>query len=106
MTEAIIAAVAALLGGTGLKVLEWVLGRSKQKIDFASQLRDELRVDLATLREELQRVEQRLDHHKKMYYSMLHLLNVAKSYLVTAGLSEEAETLDELMQERIYDEDV
>lgn len=98
MVEAIIALTAALFGGAGLKIIEALVNRKKDRADFAAQLRDELRVDLASIREELQRVEERLERSRQMYYAVLHAYNLAKSAMIARGLANEIEEIDQTLK--------
>lgn len=100
MVEALIALGAAVFGGAGLKIIESLLNRSKDKADFASQLRDELRVDIAGLREELLRVEEKLERSREMYYAVLHAFNMAKSHLIECGMNDEVNKLEDSLQRR------
>lgn len=100
MTEAIIAAMAAIFGGAGLKVVESILTKSKDKADVATQLRDELRVETGTLRKELKEVERRLDSSREAYYAVLHAYNMAKSKLIAAGLVKEADEVSSYLNKR------
>lgn len=60
----------ALFGGVGLKMLEHWLGRSKMKIDEATKIRDELRVEITALREEIKKVELESDIWRDRYYTL------------------------------------
>ncbi|TKT03452.1 hypothetical protein [Streptomyces lasalocidi] len=46
-----------LLGGTGIKILEYLLGRGKVKADIASELRNELRQDIKDLQARVDELE-------------------------------------------------
>lgn len=98
MIEAVIALTAALFGGAGLKIIEALVNRKKDRADFAAQLRDELRVDLASIREELQRVEERLERSRSMYYAVLHAYNLAKSAMIAKGLADEIDEIDRTLK--------
>jgi len=65
-----IALIATVCGGVGLKVVENWLGRSKVKIDDAAQIRDELRLQIAALREENAACEADRDKWRKEYYDL------------------------------------
>jgi chromosome segregation ATPase len=65
-----IALIGTLCGGLGLKVLEHWLGKSKVKIDEASKLRDELRIQLNEQREEIKDYETRLNALQREYYDL------------------------------------
>lgn len=49
--------IGTIFGGAGLKFLEWFLGRGKNKIDIAAQLRDELRKDIKDLQNRVDELE-------------------------------------------------
>lgn len=65
-----IALIGTLCGGLGLKLLEHWLGKSKVKIDEASKLRDELRVEITAQREEIKALEAEVDRWRKDYYDL------------------------------------
>jgi uncharacterized coiled-coil DUF342 family protein len=62
--------IGALFGGIGLKMLEYWLGRSKVKLDEASKIRDELRIEITSLREENRDLETQLNEWKGKYYDL------------------------------------
>lgn len=65
-----IALIGTLCGGLGLKVLEHWLGKSKVKIDEATKLRDELRIELTAQKEEIRQLESEVDKWRKDYYDL------------------------------------
>lgn len=65
-----IALIGTLCGGIGLKVLEHWLGKSKVKIDEATKLRDELRIELTAQREEIKVLEAAVDRWRQDYYDL------------------------------------
>jgi predicted nucleic acid-binding Zn-ribbon protein len=65
-----IALIGTLCGGAGLKLLEHWLSRSKVKIDEATKLRDELRVEITALREETKELEKETDQWRQKYYNL------------------------------------
>lgn len=67
----IIALIGTLMGGVGLKLAEHWLGRNRVKIDDATQLRDELRLELTALREENRQLEATVDKWRQEYYELL-----------------------------------
>lgn len=75
MIEPLLALVAAVFGGVGLKIIESVLNRSKVKNDMETQMRAELREDVFGLKEELDKIEAALDVWKKKYYALLLSFN-------------------------------
>lgn len=77
-TEAWIALVGTLAGGSGLKIVEYILGRSKYRDTLASSLRTELRVDNSALRvenqhlqDEVDRIEKSVDVWRNKYYALV-----------------------------------
>lgn len=52
-----LALITTLLGGVGVKLTEWLMGRNKAKVDIASQLRDELRKDIKDLQARVDELE-------------------------------------------------
>ena len=75
MADPILALVAALFGGVGLKIVESLVNRSKAKNDLQAQMRIELRRDVMSLKDELEDIENSLDQWKKKYYSLLLSFN-------------------------------
>lgn len=65
-----IALIGTLCGGIGLKVLEHWLGKNRVKIDEATKLRDELRIEIASLREEVKGLEIERDRWRTDYYDL------------------------------------
>jgi len=77
-----IALIGTLSGGVGLKTVEWFLNRSKAKSDLDAAYRDELRKDLAAMRQELDdakaetdRVQKELDAMREKYFDVKRELN-------------------------------
>lgn len=93
MVEPAIALIAAIFGGVGLKVVEFVLGRSKSKTDIASEMRAELRSDVLTLKEELDQIEASLELWKKKYYRVLYGFNELSIVAIAAGLGDEVDRI-------------
>lgn len=65
-----IALIGTLCGGLGLKLLEHWLGKSKAKFDESTKLRDELRTQMETLRQEQKDTEAELEKYKRDYYDL------------------------------------
>lgn len=96
-TEAYIALAGTLLGGAGLKVVEALLGRAKSKEDAGAALRTELRLELGTLRTEMERLRSEtirldgeIDKWRTRYYALL-----------AAVATKDQGYLDKVLQERI-----
>lgn len=68
MDPTVIALAGTVFGGVGLKVAEHWLGRSKIKVDDAARLRDELRLEITALREEIKQLELAVDKWRDQAY--------------------------------------
>jgi uncharacterized coiled-coil DUF342 family protein len=95
INETIIALVAAMFGGVGLKVIEKVLSRSAERADVAKDIRDELREELGHLKHEIVELAERLDKWRKQYYDLLSAFNDLTVVALTAGLEEEVQRIRE-----------
>jgi predicted nucleic acid-binding Zn-ribbon protein len=84
ISEGWLALFGALLGGSGLKILEAWLNRSKVKEDSATELRNELRKEVRGLRDELRTVEDELDKWRGKYYELMDEFMKAKNDLAEA----------------------
>lgn len=71
MDTAWIALIGTLFGGVVLKAVEGILARGSKKTDTATAMRDELRKESVSLREELRVVEKELDAWKEKYFLLL-----------------------------------
>jgi len=71
MDTAWIALIGTVFGGAGLKVIEGFLTRGQGKSDAATAMREELRKESTTLREEIRVVEKDLDAWKEKYFLLL-----------------------------------
>lgn len=94
ISQAWLALIGALLGGSGLKFIEHFLNKGKAKEDSATAMRTELREDLKATREELDKAEQEADEWRGKYYLVVEAyqnlrldLNQAMNELNRAGLS-------------------
>ena len=65
-----IALIGTVCGGVGLKLTEHWLGRNKVKVDDAARIRDELRSEIATQREEIRQLETDVDKWRSEYYDL------------------------------------
>lgn len=61
MSEAVIALIATLMGASGLKFVEWLLSRSQRKQELDLTLRNELRSDVESLRQEVINLKKEVD---------------------------------------------
>ena len=71
INQAWLALIGALLGGSGLKVIEYWLNKSKTNDDTATDFRNELRTDIKELRVELAKTEEELDKWRVKYYALM-----------------------------------
>lgn len=78
ISQAWLALIGALLGGSGLKFIEHWLSRPKVKDDAASSFRNELREEVKNLRDELRKTEQELDAWRAKYYALMDEFSRAK----------------------------
>jgi uncharacterized coiled-coil DUF342 family protein len=78
ISQAWLALIGALLGGSGLKFIEYYLNRPKVKDDAATTFRNELREEVKNLREELRKTEAELDNWRQKYYALLDEFSQAK----------------------------
>lgn len=67
----IIALLGTLFGGAGLEFIKRWLGKAKEKDDTATDLRNELRGELTSIKTELAAVERELDEWKAKYYEVV-----------------------------------
>lgn len=65
-----IAAIATICGGLGVKLVEWILSRSRVKVDDATQIRGELRIEITALRDEIKELEDERDKWRAEYYDL------------------------------------
>lgn len=84
LSVAIISLITALFAGTGLKVVERFLQKSKEKDDAATGIRNELRAELTALKVEMLAVERDLDVWKAKYYEVIEKYIIAKAHLEAA----------------------
>lgn len=82
----IIALVAALFGGGGLKFLEHILNRNKERADLATELRNELRTEVTALREEVKGVDDALDAARRRYFRLLANYHELRASCVEGGI--------------------
>lgn len=74
MNEALIGLLGAIFGGVGIKIVEgYILPRAKQE-DIATQIRDELRGDIAAYKEEVASLRSEVDDWKRRYFVLIELL--------------------------------
>ena len=65
-----LALLGTLFGGVGLKAVERYLGRKQLHIDDATNIRNELRLEIESLREENKALEAEVDRWRASYYDL------------------------------------
>lgn len=70
MDVAWIALIGTVFGGVGLKVVDHYLSKNKVKIDDAARIRDELRIEITSLRDEVNKLEAERDKWRADYYDL------------------------------------
>lgn len=70
MDAAWIALIGTVFGGVGLKVVDHYLSKNKVRIDDAARIRDELRIEITTLREDITKIEAERDKWRADYYDL------------------------------------
>lgn len=81
----VVALVGTIMGGVGLKVVEWWLSKNKVKVDDASKIRDELRLEITALRAENKDLEAQVDKWKKDYYDQFAVIVQLRTELQMFG---------------------
>lgn len=71
ISDAWLALIGAILGGSGLKVVDTWLSKAKVKDDSASKFRDELRAEVSALRDDLREAVEEKDKWQEKYYELL-----------------------------------
>jgi FtsZ-binding cell division protein ZapB len=88
VSDPILALVAALFGGAGLKIMESILNRAKDRNDLATQIREELRRDVVSLRSEIDGLESEVVSWRERYYDLLSAFNELAIQAIGAGIAE------------------
>jgi hypothetical protein len=78
LTSAIYAGLAAIIGGTVVKLLNSISDGGKSALETHLVLRRELREELDTVKEELQRLQVELDEWKQRYYNQVEITGELK----------------------------
>lgn len=65
-----IALIGTLCGGLGLKLAEHWLGKNRVRVDDASKIRDELRLEINAQREEIRQLEVDVEKWRADYYDL------------------------------------
>ncbi len=96
-----VAIIVALFGGAGVKVVERWLSRGQIADDGQLKLRDELRLELNRLREELEKTEKELDETRARYFKLLEEFSKNKMDLEKAlnKLQKQAAEAQQIVQQ-------
>lgn len=76
--QLIIAGISAAFGGAGVKLVESLMARYRRRIDSTSQIRQELRDELESLRYDNSQLIDEVDVWKRKYFEILQELNNMK----------------------------
>jgi uncharacterized protein YlxW (UPF0749 family) len=92
-----IALIGTVIATVGLKVTEHWLNRNKTQSDDAKQIRDELRGQITSQKEEIERLESEVEAWRTKYYDLRDSFMKQNTELVLAldRLKATARTLDE-----------
>lgn len=90
VSQAWLALIGAIVGGSGLKVIEHWLNKSKVKDDSAASFRKELRDEVTSLREELRKAEAGLDSWRDKYYALMDEFSAFKTKNLADEINREA----------------
>ena len=95
-----IALIGTIFGGAGLKVAEHWLGKNRIKIDDASKIRDELRIEIAAQREEIKDLETQVEKWRSDYYALRDKYSEIQTELTLAlaKIKSEAEAANNVAQ--------
>lgn len=85
MDPTVIALIGTIFGGVGLKLAEHWLMQGKVKIDDATRLRDELRLEITALRAENKELEAEVDKWKKEYFDTYAVISALKTEIALHG---------------------
>lgn len=70
MDPSVLALVGALFGGAGLKIVDHYFGKKRARVDDAARIRDELRLEINSQKEEIAKLEQQKDDWQQKYYDL------------------------------------
>lgn len=66
----VIALIGTIMGGVGLKVVEHWLSKNRVKTDYATDIRNELRLTITAQNAEIKDLEKQVDRWKGDYYDL------------------------------------
>lgn len=97
----VVALVGTIMGGVGLKVAEHWLGRNKVKVDDAARMRDELRLEITSQKEEITKLEADAVKWRNEYYAMYdkYITAQTESKIELAQLKNQIENLERMLTE-------
>jgi len=75
MDAAWIALIGTVFGGVGLKIIDHQLSKNKIRVDDAARIRDELRIEITSLRDEINKLEVERDKWRADYYDLRDKIN-------------------------------
>lgn len=65
-----IALIGTVVGSVGLKVLEHFLGKAKVRVDEATKIREELRLEISSLKDDIRELETDLNNWREKYLDL------------------------------------
>lgn len=91
MSDAWVILLGTLFGGAGLKIVEFIISRNKDKESQSRQFRDELRDEIKSLRDQLAlakeeeaRLEMEIETWRGRYYDLRDIYSKAQTELFIA----------------------
>lgn len=97
----VVALVGTIMGGVGLKVAEHWLSKGKVKVDDASRMRDELRLEITSLKEDQSKLEADAIKWRNDYYAMYekYITAQTESKIELEKLKGQVLALEKLLEE-------
>lgn len=94
----ILALIGTVMGGSGLKIIEYYLSKRKTQTDDATTIRGELRIEVENLRRLVKESEAEVDEWRNKYYALVNEVaqlraEAAASAALAALKAQEAERL-------------
>lgn len=96
-----VALIGTIFGGVGLKVIEHWLGKNKVRYDDATQIRNELRMEIAEQREEIKDLETLVHKWRADYYDLRdkHIAVQTELTLALRRIKDEVEEAESVVDE-------